>query len=79
MTKFPPWNNLTEPQVRSTLQHGEYPIYDTLEKNDKVDNFLMRCFEADPKNRPCAEDLQSTKFCQLVTEETKTTDLNVPE
>ena len=79
LTKFPPWNNLTEPQVISKLKNGEYPVYDILEKNDKVDDFLMRCFEADPKHRPCAEDLQSTEFCQLVTEETQTTDLNVPE
>ena len=76
LTKFPPWNNLTESQVRSKLTNRKYPAYKIKDQNENVEDFLNRCFEADPKNRPSAKDLQSTTFCQLSTG-SPTTDFDI--
>ena len=66
LTAYPPWHNVNKTEIMTHMQQREYPTYDLSALNcGEVENFLQLCFQADPLERPSAEEIMSSNFCKL--------------
>ncbi|XP_028757605.1 mitogen-activated protein kinase kinase kinase 5 isoform X2 [Neltuma alba] len=62
LTGKPPWSDFEGPQAMFKVLHNSPPIPETLSSAGK--DFLQKCFERDPANRPCAAKLLEHAFVQ---------------
>ena len=65
LTTNPPWRNLTNFAIINKISNKEYPTYDIPKSCDEVEDLLRQCFQTDPKYRPSAKELLTTKVFRL--------------
>ncbi|KAG9148098.1 hypothetical protein Leryth_003672 [Lithospermum erythrorhizon] len=67
-TGKPPWDELTEVQAMFSVLHKTPPIPETLSSDGK--DFLKKCLQREPMNRPSAVELLDHPFVQNIREQT---------